>query len=56
MCIRDSIGTEHLILGILREGEGLAYQVLKKNGITHPQARQSVIKLVGEGDKEGRCV
>ena len=47
------IGTEHLILGILREGEGLAYQVLKKNGITHPQARQAVIKLVGEGDKEG---
>lgn len=47
------IGTEHLILGILREGEGLAYQILKKNGITHPQARQAVIKLVGEGDKEG---
>lgn len=47
------IGSEHLILGILREGEGLAYQILKKNGITHPQARQAVIKLVGKGDKEG---
>jgi len=48
------IGTEHLILGILREAEGLAYQILKKYGITHPQGRQAVIKLVGEGDKEGK--
>jgi len=48
------IGTEHLILGLLREAEGLAYQILKKYGITHPQGRQAVIKLVGEGDKEGK--
>lgn len=50
------IGTEHLILGILREGEGLAYQVMKKYGISHPQARQAVIKLVGEGDREGEKI
>lgn len=48
------IGTEHLILGIMREGEGLGYQILKKHGLTHPQVRQGVIKLVGEGDKEGK--
>jgi ATP-dependent Clp protease ATP-binding subunit ClpC len=47
------IGTEHLLLGIIRENEGLGAQILKKNGITHTQARQAVIKVVGEGDAEG---
>ena len=40
------IGTEHLLLGIIREAEGLGYQILKKYGITHPQARQAVIKMI----------
>lgn len=47
------IGTEHLLLGIVKEEEGLAAQVLKKFGVTHIKARQAVIKVVGEGDKEG---
>lgn len=47
------IGTEHILLGIIREGEGLAAQVLKKIGITHTKARQAVLKIVGAGDKEG---
>ena len=50
------IGTEHLFLGIILEGEGLAAQILRKYAITHPQARQAVIKVVGEGDKEGSKV
>ncbi len=50
------IGTEHILLGLILEGEGIAYQLLKKYGITHPQARQAVIKVVGEGDKEGGSV
>jgi ATP-dependent Clp protease ATP-binding subunit ClpC len=47
------IGTEHLLLGIIREGEGLGAQMLKKIGVTLTVLRQAVIKIVGEGDKEG---
>lgn len=50
------IGTEHLFLGLILEQEGLAAQILKKYAITHAQARQAVIKVVGEGDKEGNKV
>jgi len=47
------IGTEHILLGIIREGEGFGAQVLKKYGITLMHIKQAVIKIVGEGDKEG---
>ncbi len=47
------IGTEHLFLGLIVESEGLAAQILKKYSISHSQARQAVVKVVGEGDKEG---
>lgn len=50
------IGTEHLFLGLIREGEGLASQILSKYGITHTKARQAVVKVIGEGDKEGKKV
>lgn len=50
------IGTEHLLLGIIRENEGLAAQVLRKYGISHTKARQAVIKVIGEGDKEGKGI
>jgi len=47
------IGTEHILLGIIRENEGIGAQLLKKIGVTHAALRQAVIKIVGEGDKEG---
>jgi ATP-dependent Clp protease ATP-binding subunit ClpC len=47
------IGTEHVLLGLIREGEGLAFQILNKYGISHVKARQSVVKIVGEGDMAG---
>ncbi|MCA9382484.1 ATP-dependent Clp protease ATP-binding subunit, partial [Candidatus Dojkabacteria bacterium] len=50
------IGTEHIFLGILREGEGLGAQILQKSGITHTAARQAIVKLVGEGDESGKKV
>ena len=40
------IGTEHILLGLIREGEGVAAQVLKKLGAELPQVRQTVIKLI----------
>lgn len=50
------IGSEHLFLGLIREGEGLAAQTLQKYGISHTKARQVVVKIIGEGDKAGTKV
>ena len=38
------LGTEHLLLGLIREGEGLAARVLEKLGITTERARDEVRK------------
>lgn len=50
------VGTEHLFLGLVREGEGLASQILSRYGISHTKARQAVARVVGEGDKKGTKV
>lgn len=50
------IGTEHILLALIRENEGLASQILSKFGINHVSARQAVVKIIGEGDKEGTKV
>jgi ATP-dependent Clp protease ATP-binding subunit ClpC len=42
----DYIGTEHLLLGILREGEGVAAQVLQKHGLTLPLVRDTVVRIL----------
>jgi ribosomal protein S18 acetylase RimI-like enzyme len=39
------IGTEHLLLGLVREGEGVASQVLKRLGVTFDEVRSAVISL-----------
>ncbi|NMB41063.1 MAG: ATP-dependent Clp protease ATP-binding subunit [Firmicutes bacterium] len=41
------VGTEHLLLGLLREGEGIAAQVLTILGIDLRKARREVIQLLG---------
>jgi ATP-dependent Clp protease ATP-binding subunit ClpC len=38
----DYIGTEHLLLGIIREGEGVAVSLLKKLGISLDELRQTI--------------
>jgi len=42
------IGTEHILLGLVREGEGVAAQVLQKLGADLNRVRQAVIGLLGE--------
>ena len=42
----EYIGTEHLLLGIVREGEGIAAKVLRKMGLDFEQIRLAVEKLV----------
>lgn len=49
------IGTEHLLLGIVREGEGPAAQVLQQRGIELNTVRQEVIRLLhGHQARTGR--
>jgi hypothetical protein len=45
------IGTEHLVLGLLREEEGLAARVLESLDITIEEVRAQVARIVGEGDE-----
>jgi ATP-dependent Clp protease ATP-binding subunit ClpC len=42
----DYIGTEHILLGLVREGEGVAAQVLVKLGANLSRARGQVIELL----------
>ena len=50
------IGTEHILLGLIREGEGVAAQVLVKLGAELTKVRQTVIQLLSgvEGDEGER--
>src|SRR5258708_36938584 len=45
------IGTEHLLLGLLREGEGVAGNMLTSLGVDLEQTRQAVEGLVGRGEQ-----
>lgn len=45
------IGTEHILLGLLREEEGLAARVLGEVGINVVDARAYISSTVGEGDE-----
>jgi ATP-dependent Clp protease ATP-binding subunit ClpC len=45
------IGTEHLLLGLLREEEGLAARVLGSLDLTVEEVRGQVARIVGQGDE-----
>ena len=44
------VGTEHVLLGLLREEESLAARVLESFGITVEEVRAQVARIVGQGD------
>src|SRR5262245_23165971 len=48
------IGTEHILLGLIREGEGVAAQVLVKLGADLNRLRQQVIQLLCGSQGKGR--
>src|ERR671926_1404009 len=48
------IGTEHILLGLTREGEGVAAQVLNNLGVKLSQARHAVEFIVGVGEPSTR--
>ncbi len=45
----DYIGTEHLLLGLIHEGEGVAAQALGGLGISQEAVRQKVEEMIGRG-------
>jgi ATP-dependent Clp protease ATP-binding subunit ClpC len=50
----DYVGTEHLLLGLIREGEGIAAKALQSLGIQLEQVRAEVEKMIGKGSASTR--
>ena len=48
------IGTEHLLLGLMREQEGIASRVLTELGLTLGQVQRAVERIVGRGERPPR--
>jgi ATP-dependent Clp protease ATP-binding subunit ClpC len=51
MLNHNHIGTEHLLLGLIHEGEGVGAQALESLGISLPAVRQQVEEITGHGDR-----
>ena len=49
MLNHDYIGTEHLLLGLIGEGEGVAARALESLGISREAVRQQVEQIIGQG-------
>src|SRR5258707_9024475 len=45
------IGTEHLLLGLVRQGEGVAVVVLRNLGVDPPSVRDAVVGIIGRTDR-----
>ncbi len=43
------VGSEHILLALIKEGEGMAAHILTKYGIDHPKAQRRVIRAIGKG-------
>lgn len=48
------VGTEHLLLGLLREGSGVAAKALQNLGVDFSRVREEVVKLIGRGEEKPR--
>jgi ATP-dependent Clp protease ATP-binding subunit ClpC len=52
MLNHNYIGTEHILLGLIREGDGVAAKALESLGISLDAVRQQVGEIIGRGEKE----
>jgi len=48
------VGTEHLLLGLLKEGTGVAARVLQSQGVTEDKIVAQIEELIGRGDFAGK--
>jgi Clp amino terminal domain, pathogenicity island component len=46
------IGTEHLLLGLIRDGDGVAARALASLGVELEQVRDQVVEIIGVGDEQ----
>src|ERR1039457_1904471 len=51
MLSHNYIGTEHILLGLVHEGEGVAAKALESRGISLEAVRQQVEEIIGQGSK-----
>jgi ATP-dependent Clp protease ATP-binding subunit ClpC len=51
MLNHNYIGTEHILLGLIHEGEGVAARALESLGIMHQTVRQQVEEIIGQGQQ-----
>src|SRR5213592_3304489 len=51
MLNHDHIGTEHILLGLIREGEGVAAKALESLGISQEAVRRQVEEIIGQGQQ-----
>src|SRR5450631_3056259 len=51
MLNHDYIGTEHILLGLIHEGEGVAAKALESLGISQEAVRQQVKEIIGQGQQ-----
>ena len=54
MLNHNYIGTEHLLLGLVHEGEGIAARALESLGITLNSVREQVQDIIGPGAKRAQ--
>ena len=47
-----AVGTEHILLGLLREGEGIAAKALEASGVVFSEMEQGIEELIGTGSEE----
>jgi ATP-dependent Clp protease ATP-binding subunit ClpA len=49
--MHNYIGTEHILLGLVREEHGVAARVLESSGVTVERVREQVVRVVGRGEE-----
>jgi hypothetical protein len=48
----NHVGVEHLLLGVLREHDSAAAEILRSRGVSLERVRERVLEIVGPGDRE----
>lgn len=46
------VGVEHLLLGLFKEGEGIAAQILREENVQYEEVKKAVASILGEGEIE----
>lgn len=50
------VGTEHILLGLLQEGEGIAAKALKNLGLEVPKIQERIVNIIGKGQPQSQLM